>query len=90
MTTLVAYLDDIQHRLDALARHHHVPGAVLAVSKGQETLDFATGVINSGTGVETTSDSVFQIGSNTKLMTTTLIMQLVDAGQVGLDEPVRR
>ena len=90
MTTLVAYLDDIQHRLDALARHHHVPGAVLAVSQGRETLDFATGVINRGTGVETTTDSVFQIGSNTKLMTTTLIMQLVDAGQVGLDEPVRR
>jgi hypothetical protein len=30
MTTLVAHLDDIQHRLDALARQHHVPGAVLA------------------------------------------------------------
>jgi hypothetical protein len=29
MTTLVAHLDDIQHRLDALARQHHV----LAVRK---------------------------------------------------------
>jgi hypothetical protein len=38
MTTLVAHLDDIQHRLDALARRHHVPGAVLAVSHGDETL----------------------------------------------------
>jgi hypothetical protein len=36
MTTLVAHLDDIQHRLDALARRHHVPGAVLAVSHGDE------------------------------------------------------
>jgi CubicO group peptidase (beta-lactamase class C family) len=90
MTTLVAHLDDIQHRLDALARRHHVPGAVLAVSQGDETLDFATGVINRSTGVDTTTDTVFQIGSNTKLLTATLIMQLVDAGEVDLDAPVRR
>jgi CubicO group peptidase (beta-lactamase class C family) len=89
MATLVAHLDDIQHRLDALARRHHVPGAVLAVSQGAELLDFATGVINSRTGVDTTTDTVFQIGSNTKLLTTTLVMQLVDAGEVELDAPVR-
>jgi CubicO group peptidase (beta-lactamase class C family) len=89
MTTLVAHLDDIQHRLDALARRHHVPGAVLAVSQGNELLDFATGVLNFRTGVETTTDAVFQIGSNTKVLTSTLIMQLVDAGEAELDAPVR-
>jgi CubicO group peptidase (beta-lactamase class C family) len=89
MTTLVAHLEDIQHRIDVLARQHHVPGAVLAISQGDERLDFATGVINHRTGVETTTDTVFQIGSNTKVMTTTLVMQLVDAGEVDLDEPVR-
>ncbi len=76
MTTLVARLTDIQDRLDALARQHGVPGAVLAIGFGGELLDFATGVINVNTGVATTPDSVFQIGSNTKLFTTTLIMQL--------------
>ncbi len=90
MTSVVASLSDIQCRLDALARCHHVPGAVLAVSKGSETLDFATGTLNSRTGVQATTDSVFQIGSNTKLLTTTLVMQLVDAGEVDLDVPVRR
>ena len=58
MTTLVAHLDDIQHRLDALARRHHVPGAVLAVSQGDETLDFATGVINRSTGAAEQSSSL--------------------------------
>jgi CubicO group peptidase (beta-lactamase class C family) len=67
-----------------------VPGAVLAVTKDKEALDFATGVINSRTGVEATTDTVFQIGSNTKLMTATLIMQLLDVGEVELDVPVRR
>jgi CubicO group peptidase (beta-lactamase class C family) len=86
----MAYLDDIQRRLDALARQHHVPGAALAVSRGDELLEFATGVISTRTGVAATTDTVFQIGSNTKLMTTTLIMQLVEAGRVDLDTPVRR
>jgi CubicO group peptidase (beta-lactamase class C family) len=90
MPTLVASLTDIQDRLDALARQHGVPGATLAVGLDGELLDFATGVINVNTGVATTPTSVFQIGSNTKLFTATLIMQLVDSGDVDLDQPVRR
>jgi CubicO group peptidase (beta-lactamase class C family) len=80
MATLVAHLEEIQYRLDALARRHRVPGAALAVGQGDELLDFATGVISLRTGVPTTTDTVFQIGSNTKLLTTTLVMQLADAG----------
>jgi CubicO group peptidase (beta-lactamase class C family) len=90
MPTLVASLTDIQDRLDALARQHGVPGATLAVGLDGELLDFATGVINVNTGVATTPTSVFQIGSNTKLFTATLVMQLVDSGAVDLDQPVRR
>lgn len=90
MTKLVARLTDIQQRLDALARRHRVPGATLAIDLGGSVLDFATGVTSRETGVEVTTDTVFQIGSNTKLFTTTLVMQLVDAGQVDLDTPVRK
>jgi CubicO group peptidase (beta-lactamase class C family) len=89
MTTLAALSGDIQDRLDTLARDHHVPGATLAVAKGDELVEFATGLINLRTGVQATTDTVFQIGSNTKIMTTTLIMQLVEAGEVVLDAPVR-
>ncbi len=89
MTTLVGRLTDIQDRLDALARRHRVPGATLAVGLGDELLDFATGVVNANTDVATTPTSIFQIGSNTKLFTTTLVMQLVDSGEVDLDQPVR-
>src|SRR5262249_30889547 len=39
---------------------------------------------------ETTTDSLFQIGSITKIFTTTLVMQLVDAKLVDLDAPVQR
>jgi CubicO group peptidase (beta-lactamase class C family) len=90
VTSLVDQLDAIQSRLHALARMHNVPGATLAVSQGDVCLEFATGVVNRNTGVETTTDSLFQIGSNTKIMTTVLVLQLVDSGDVALDAPVRR
>ncbi len=48
----------------------------------------AYGLLNKETGVETTEDSVFQIGSMTKVWTATLVMQLVDEGKLDLDAPV--
>lgn len=90
MMTLVARLRDAQEALSSLARRHRVPGATLAIAKDDELLDFATGVVNADTGVETTTDSIFQIGSNTKVITATMVMQLVDSGMVDLDAPVKR
>jgi hypothetical protein len=52
MSTFVAHLTDIQQRLDALAEHHRVPGAVLAVSKGDEVLQLAMRVHLTGTLAE--------------------------------------
>jgi len=81
-----------QERLDELAAKHHVPGAALAVLRlgddGDELVEAATGVLNKSTGVEVTTDSVFQIGSITKVWTATLVMQLVDEGKLDLDAPV--
>ena len=45
----------------------------------------ASGILNLGTGVEATTDSLFQIGSITKVWTATLAMQLVDEGLLDLD-----
>ena len=65
------------------------PGAVLGVVADGEVTTVGAGVLNLNTGIEVTPDSVFQIGSATKVWTTTLIMQLVDEGKVDLDAPVR-
>jgi CubicO group peptidase (beta-lactamase class C family) len=80
----------IRSALEALAAHHRVPGASLAVMDGDVVVEAATGVANVNTGVDVTPDTLFQIGSNTKLYTATLVMQLVDRGQVDLDAPVRQ
>jgi CubicO group peptidase (beta-lactamase class C family) len=82
-------LSDIQAALDATARQHKVPGASLGIFEGDVVVEFATGVTNVKTGVPVTTDTLFQIGSNTKVYTATLVMQLVDEGSVELDEPVR-
>ena len=77
-----------QKRLDELCDKHHVPGATLAVLHNDAISAFASGVVNVESGVETTTDSIFQIGSVSKVYTATMIMQLVDEGKLALDEPV--
>jgi CubicO group peptidase (beta-lactamase class C family) len=81
-----AWLDE---RLPELLQEYNVPAAAWAVSYEGRILDGAAGVLNKATAVEATADSVFQIGSVTKLWTSTLVLQLVDEGRVGLDDPVR-
>jgi len=77
-----------QARLDELVRRHRVPGASLAVLRHGAIVKMASGVLNVETGVEATTDSLFQLGSITKLYTTTLVMQLIEEGKLGLDEPM--
>ena len=80
----------LDERLPVLLAEHQVPGAAVAVLADDEIIDTAAGVLSTATGVEATADSVFQIGSITKVWTATLVMQLVDEGLVELDAPIRR
>ena len=43
-------------------------------------IEGAAGCLNLDTGVEATTDSIFQIGSITKVLTTCLVMNLVEKG----------
>lgn len=86
---LLASLPAVQATLDALAAHHRVPGAMLSIYDGERTVDLVTGVTNHETGVEVTPDTLFQIGSITKVYTATLLMRFVDQGKIDLDEPIR-
>ncbi len=82
-----------QRRLDELATKHGVPGAQLAIlrrheDRADELVQVSFGVLNLDTGVEVTNDSVFQIGSISKVWTATVIMGLVDEGLLDLDTPI--
>lgn len=79
----------LQERLDDLREEHGVPGASLAVFDDGRVSAAASGALNLDTGVQATTDALFQIGSITKVWTATVVMQLVDEGLVDLDAPVR-
>ncbi|MEU3767865.1 serine hydrolase [Amycolatopsis keratiniphila] len=79
----------LRENFAVLLDRHRIPGAAIAVLADGEIVEYAAGVLNTSTGVESTKDSVFQVGSITKVWTITLIMQLVDEGLVDLDRPVR-
>ncbi|MEO3809272.1 serine hydrolase [Sphaerisporangium sp. B11E5] len=75
-------------RLGELIAEYGVPGATLAYLHEGEVHEYAAGVLNVATGVEATPDSLFQIGSVTKVWTATQVMRLVEAGKLTLDTPV--
>ncbi|GGU14347.1 serine hydrolase domain-containing protein [Nocardioides albus] len=82
-------------RLTELTKKHGVPGAQLGILRlgrdgaEDELFTTATGVLHLGTGQPATTDSVWQIGSISKVWTATVVMQLVDEGKIALDTPVK-
>jgi CubicO group peptidase (beta-lactamase class C family) len=76
-------------RLAQLSSTAEVPGAVLAVLAGGAVHEVATGVLNVDTGAPVSTDSLFQLGSLSKVYTATIVQRLVDAGRLALDTSVR-
>ncbi|MFF3976381.1 serine hydrolase [Streptomyces sp. NPDC001828] len=82
---------DMEHwagRLAALSAESKVPGASLAFYCDGQTYECATGVLNTATGAPVRTDSLFQIGSVTKVWTATQLMLLAERGLITLDTPV--
>lgn len=80
--TLQAYIECLVEKLG-------IPAISLAIWHKGQCYQAAAGVLNVETGVEATTDSVFQVGSITKVFTASMMMQLVEAGGVALDMPVK-
>src|SRR5438105_3572008 len=68
----------------------HTPGTAIAVIKGDSVV-FAKGfgVASVEMKAPVSADTLFQIGSLTKVFTATAVLNAVDAGRLKLDEPVR-
>lgn len=81
-------LDRLPHELATSIQRHGVPGASVAVWMDGSLVEFSSGMANARTGVATTPDTIFQIGSITKSFTATLTMQLVERGKLRLDAPI--
>jgi CubicO group peptidase (beta-lactamase class C family) len=73
----MATLDDV---VAGAVGGHRAPGAVVAVGLGREGVDI--GAANAD------PEALFQVGSVTKVMTAVLVLQHVERGDIGLDDPV--
>src|SRR4051812_9913292 len=67
-----------------------IAGAQVAVatSAPDGIVHAEAGIANTDLATPVRPDTCFQIGSTTKVLTATLVMQLVDQGRVDLDRPV--
>ncbi|MEQ6900834.1 serine hydrolase domain-containing protein [Nocardioides sp. YIM 152588] len=75
----------LEENFARLVAERQVPGATVAVLAEGRVAAAAAGVTSLATAVPVDTATVFQIGSITKIWTTTLVMQLVDDGLLDLD-----
>ncbi len=81
--------DSVQRGLDGLVREGGVPGALAAVTEGDgRTRTYAAGVGDVVTGAGVPRDGQVRIGSNTKVFTAVVVLQLVGEGRLRLDDMV--
>lgn len=89
MMNPVRKLGNLQHYVEDIRERFNVPALSVAILFDGKRYRAASGVLNLNTGVEATTDSIFQIASISKVFTATLIMQLVDEGKLLLEAPVK-
>ena len=83
---------DVSAQLDsavsATLRRTEVPGAIVGVWGPHCNYEEAFGVADKATGAPMNATFFSRIGSETKTFTVTAVLQLVDEGQVALDDPI--
>jgi len=82
--------EEITHRLEQIISEGAIPGASVSFYNGSEIITASAGLANVETDVSVNDQTIFQIGSITKIFTATLINQLAEAGKFNLDDPVRQ
>ena len=84
-----AYVAEVSATVEKVMKDNVIPGAVVLIAspdQGDWTATFGTGDDRQG-GADDGGDH-FRIGSNTKTMTSTVILQLVQEGKLALDDPI--
>lgn len=77
-------------QVEQLLKDNAIPGAVVLMRKGDQQWLQAFGVADLKTSQPMKADMAFRIGSNTKTMTGTVILQLVQEGKIKLDDKVSK
>ncbi|MEO1290789.1 MAG: serine hydrolase domain-containing protein [Chloroflexota bacterium] len=82
-------LSEIESLIESTIAEHNIIGLAVGLVKDQSTTFIKPyGVSDSATQSPVTTDTLFRLGSITKIFTSYLLMQLVEAGQVQLDDAI--
>ncbi len=83
-----AYRDVLESRMQELVTAGY-PGVLASVTAPDGTrTDVAVGEGELGSGTAPPTDGEVRVGSNTKMVVATIVLQLVQEGAIALDEPV--
>lgn len=90
-TPVVAKADKIDDYITAQMRRLHIPGGSLAIVRDERVVKAqGYGFANLELKAPATSQTVYEIGSNTKQFTAAAIMVLLDDGKISLDDSVTK
>ena len=79
---------ELREIIDESRKKRNVPGVSAAMHADGTTSVAAAGLANVSTGVEMTAQTVAHVGSITKVINATLVMQLVEEGKIVLDRRI--
>ena len=75
----------IQTSAEALKTGGGSPAALVRIEGSNISVSVAAGIANTETGAAATADQRYEVGSQTKMMTSTIILQLAGEGRIDLD-----
>ena len=83
------------HRIDStinaeLSQHNIAGGVALVAINGKIVHHKAYGFANVDKATEMQKDAIFRIASQTKAIISVAVLQLVENGQIGLDDPIEK
>jgi CubicO group peptidase (beta-lactamase class C family) len=91
LTNAALRIDEMEQWITSQMTEHRIPGLALAIVQHQNII-YAKGFGRTrltAEGGPVTPRTRFRIGSISKALTSTLIMQLVQSGRIDLDRPIR-
>jgi CubicO group peptidase (beta-lactamase class C family) len=91
LTAANSQADEVTRSVRAEMERQHIPGlALLVTRKGRTIRAEGYGLANIELSVPVKPETIFQSGSIGKQFTATAVMMLVEAGRIGLDDPLTK
>src|SRR5579872_6554336 len=85
---VASQFDQIEPYIRERMAYWHIPGVAIGILHDGKSATRGYGVASLETAFPVRPDTLFQIGSISKVFTATLVMRLVEAGELDLDTPV--